>query len=109
MRFHPLEKLINLNDQYTRTFRIDALQLLLVQREGERYLLESNCPHRENPLDLASIAGETITCPLHNYQFSLRDGALLRATEEPCRGLRTFELIYEGNEVGLMIEEPSED
>lgn len=105
MRFYPLEKLINLHDNYTRTFKIDALQLLLIQREGERYLLEANCPHRESPLDVASIAGQTITCPLHHYQFSLQDGALLNATEEPCRGLRTFTLIYEGNEVGLMVEE----
>lgn len=103
MRFFPLEKLINLNDQYTRQFKIDALQLLLIQRKGELYLIESNCPHRENPLDVASISGETITCALHNYQFSLRDGSLLASTEEPCRALRTFELIYEGTEVGLMV------
>lgn len=109
MRFFPLEKLINLNDDYTRQFKIDAVQLLLIQRAGERYLIESNCPHRDNPLDVATIEKDTIQCPLHNYLFSLRDGALLQSTEEPCRALRTYELVYEGNEVGVMLDdEPPE-
>ena len=32
MRFYPLEKLINLHDDYSRQFKIDNLQLLLLQR-----------------------------------------------------------------------------
>ena len=32
MRFHTLDKLINLHDDYTRQFKIDDLQLLLIQR-----------------------------------------------------------------------------
>ena len=52
MRFYPLEKLINLHDGYRRVFRIDHQSLLLLQRGGELYLLESSCPHREHPLEL---------------------------------------------------------
>jgi nitrite reductase/ring-hydroxylating ferredoxin subunit len=104
MRFFALEKLINLHDGYTRQFKIDNLRLLLIQRSGELYLIEGSCPHRAHPLDAATIDGGIIQCALHLYQFSLHDGRLLHATEEPCRGLRTFELIYEGNEVGVMLE-----
>ena len=104
MRFYPLEKLINFHDGYAQTFRIDAYHLLLVQRDGERHLIEANCPHRENPLDVASIDADSVTCPLHGYRFKLRDGSLIHATEEPCRGLRVFDLIYEGNEVGVMLD-----
>ncbi len=105
MRFYPLEKLINLHDHYTRTFRIDHLSLLLVQRGGERYLIEANCPHRDYPLDVASIAEGVIQCAQHQYCFALADGRLIYASEEPCRGLRTFELVYEGNEVGVMLQD----
>ncbi|WP_232059197.1 Rieske (2Fe-2S) protein [Kineobactrum salinum] len=41
--------------------------------------------------------------PLHHYRFALDDGRLLQTTEEPCRPLRLFPLVYEGNEVGLMV------
>ncbi len=105
MRFHPLEKLINLRDGYTARFKIDNLSLLLLQRGEQRLLIESHCPHREHPLDVATIDGDRIQCALHQYQFSLSTGELLIATEEPCRGLRTFELIYEGNEVGILLED----
>lgn len=105
MRFYPLEKLIHLHDGYTRTFKIDHVQMLLLQRDGERYLVESTCPHQEHPLDAATVRDGVIQCAKHHYEFALTDGRLLQATEEPCRGLRTYPLIYEGNEVGVMLED----
>ena len=105
MRFHPLEKLMNLRDGYTSRIKIDNLNLLLIQRGEDRYLIESTCPHREHPLEVASIADGRIQCALHQYQFSLTTGEVLASTEEPCRALRTFELIYEGNEVGILLED----
>jgi nitrite reductase/ring-hydroxylating ferredoxin subunit len=105
MRFYPLEKLINLHANYSRQFKIDHLHLLLMQRGEERYLVEATCPHRAHPLEMASIENGVIQCPLHQYRFALEDGRLLHHTEEPCRGLRTWQLHYEGNEVGVMLDE----
>lgn len=105
MRFYPLEKLINLHDNYTRQFKIDHLQLLLLQRRGELYLIEATCPHRAHPLDTAIIGNGIVQCALHQYQFGIDDGRLLHYTEEPCRNLRTWVIHYQGNEVGVMLEE----
>ena len=105
MRFVPLEKLINLRDDYARSFKIDNLTLLLLQRDGELYLIEGHCPHRGHPLDIATLDGGVIQCALHHYQFAITDGRLLHATEERCRGLRTFDVVYEGIEVGVMLED----
>ena len=104
MRFYPLEKLINLHDNYTRQFKIDALQLLLLQRQGEVYLIEASCPHQGHSLEAAAISGGTLVCPLHQYQFALDDGRLLYASRENCRRLRTFSVVYERTEVGVMLE-----
>jgi len=104
MRFYPLEKLINLHDNYTRQFKIDSFQLLLLQRQGQLFLIEANCPHRAHPLDVATIDNGIIQCALHQYQFALHDGRLLYASEEPCRGLRVFSVAYEGTEVGVMLD-----
>jgi nitrite reductase/ring-hydroxylating ferredoxin subunit len=105
MRFQPLEKLINLHDNYSRGFKIDNHQLLLIQRAGELYLIEGRCPHRGHPLDVAVIGGGLVQCALHHYQFAIDDGRLVHATEERCRGLRTYDPVYQGNEVGIMLEE----
>ena len=64
MRYYALEKLINLHDGYRKTFKIDDHHLLLVQEEGERFLVESFCPHREHSLLEATIFGDTITLSL---------------------------------------------
>ena len=104
MRFYPLEKLINLHDGYQRQFKIDNLQLLLTQHLGELVLCEAYCPHRAHPLSTATIGNGIIRCALHRYEFSSVDGRVLRSTEEPCRALRIFDVMYAGNEVGLMLE-----
>jgi nitrite reductase/ring-hydroxylating ferredoxin subunit len=104
MRFFPLEKLINLHDGYVRRFKIDSLQLLLVQDRGQLYLFEAHCPHRSHPLDSATVDEGVIQCAMHQYRFSLDDGRLLNAAQGACRDLRTFPVIYEGNEVGLLLD-----
>ncbi len=105
MRFYALEKLINLRDDYRREFRIDAHQLLLLQSQGELYLLEALCPHQQHPLTTASVENQSIRCPLHGYLFSLQNGGLLHASNEQCRALKIWPLVYEGAEVGVFLEE----
>lgn len=103
MRYYALEKLINLHDGYRKSIKIDQHNLLLIQQDGERFLIEDRCPHRGHPLAEASIEGGRIQCPLHGYQFELASGSLNRFSEEPCRGLLTYDLVYEAREVGVMI------
>ena len=103
MRYYRLEKLINLYDGYCQAFRIDEHHLMLMQRDGERRILESQCPHRGHPLTEANIAGDSLRCPLHGYRFDLNTGRLLHASEEPCRNLRHYEMVYQEKEVGVML------
>lgn len=42
---------------------------------GELLAAQSFCPHLEGPLFQGTIAGDTITCPWHQWRFSLRTGA----------------------------------
>jgi nitrite reductase/ring-hydroxylating ferredoxin subunit len=105
MRFQSLERLINLHDGYRNTFKIDNLQLLLRQEHGVLMLLEAFCPHRAHPLAEAIISDGILECPLHGYRFAIANGRPVRTDKEDCRHLRVFELIYEGNEVGLMLDD----
>lgn len=48
---------------------------VLLLRRGEGYLaFEAICPHQEYSLSLDDIEGDTITCPLHGYQYDLWTG-----------------------------------
>ena len=105
MRFVPLEKLINMSDGYTEHRRLGYHDVLLVQREGEHYVFEASCPHREHPLEAATISAGEIHCSLHGYRCSLTGGDLLYASEAACRALRVWPVHYEGTEVGVMWDE----
>ena len=107
MRFVRLEKLINLHDGYTRQHRVDFHKLLLLQRQGQCYVIESLCPHREHPLERAVIAENALECPLHGYRFSLHNGKLLHASEESCRSLRVWPVAYQGNDIGIIWDDDS--
>lgn len=94
---------MNLHDGYRRVFRIDQFQLLLLQEAGELYLFDAHCPHRGHSLQDAAIQNDNLRCPLHGYQFALRDGGVRVAGEEPCRALRRFDVVYRDTDLGVML------
>lgn len=103
MQFYALEKFINLHDGYRRVFKIDHHRLLLLQEAGECHLYTAWCPHRGHPLEEADVLNGVLRCPLHGYQFSLHDGALLHFSEERCRGLQQYSIVYRDTDLGVML------
>jgi len=101
MRFLALEKLINLEDGYRRRFKIDSLDLILAKEGVEIFAFGAVCPHQEQGLDDALIEEDVVYCPRHNFGFSLRSGAHV---EGFCSALPVYDVHYEGNEVGVLID-----
>jgi nitrite reductase/ring-hydroxylating ferredoxin subunit len=46
---------------------------------GELLAVQSFCPHLMGPLFQGTVSGETVTCPWHQWRFSLRTGARVDA------------------------------
>ncbi|WP_299024625.1 nitrite reductase small subunit NirD [uncultured Sulfitobacter sp.] len=40
----------------------------------EVYALNNSCPHKGGPLSEGIVHGASVTCPLHNWVFSLESG-----------------------------------
>ncbi len=53
---------------------VDGRPLLLVRQAGRIHAFDGRCPHRNNPLDGAVLWGDLITCPWHNFQYSVNTG-----------------------------------
>lgn len=49
--------------------------------EAEVFATADRCPHKGGPLSEGIVHGRKITCPLHNWVFSLETGAALGADE----------------------------
>ncbi|MGH1486142.1 MAG: Rieske (2Fe-2S) protein [Cellvibrionaceae bacterium] len=100
MAFYLLEKLIHLHDGYSRSFSIAGQSLLLVQDQGQRYLLLNQCPHQQAPLDRATIQGGKLQCSLHGMQFDLITGATSSACDER---LQFLPIAYDGASIGVQL------
>ena len=105
MRYYGLEKLINLFDGYRKQIKIDAHELLLIQDDNQRYLIESRCPHRRAELIHGSVHQGRIRCPMHGYEFDLHSGAVCAASEEACRHLQVYTLEDRDNEIGVLLQD----
>lgn len=64
------------------------------------YALEDRCAHKAGPLSQGIVHDGCVTCPLHNWVFSLRDGQAQGADEG---SVETFPVRIEQGEVQLSL------
>lgn len=98
MAFYGLERLLNLYDGYCRSFQVSGRSLLLIQEEGQRYLLLNQCPHQQASLSNATINDGFIRCSRHGIRFNLLTG---RAEGGCTNQLQCFTVTYEGSVLGV--------
>lgn len=85
--------------------------ILLAKVNGHMYATELLCPHLEADLSEGTLSGPILTCPMHNSQFDIRDGRVLRWTDltgivlaiarkdRPPRPLKCYPVQVEGDTV----------
>ncbi len=49
--------------------------------EDKVFAVDDRCPHKGGPLSEGIVHGEAVTCPLHNWVFSLKTGQAQGADE----------------------------
>ena len=72
--------------------------------ENKVFALLDRCPHKGGPLSQGIVYGETVACPLHNWQIGLSDGCA-QAPDAGCA--QRFALRIENGEVALNAQELS--
>ena len=45
--------------------------------DNQFYALVNSCPHKQGPLSQGIVHGTVVTCPLHNWNISLKSGEAL--------------------------------
>jgi len=66
------------------------------------FALADRCPHKGGPLSQGIVAGETVTCPLHNWNIALATGEAC-APDVGC--VRKFAARVEAGEVWLSLDD----
>ena len=58
-----------------------GVNVVLARVGGAVYAISGKCVHMACPLFTGKLAGHTITCPCHDWQFDVRTGKFLNAPE----------------------------
>ena len=84
-----------------RKILIDDLEIGIFKNSKEEvFALENKCPHKDGVLTEGMIHGNTVTCPLHNWDIDLETGI---AKDEEADCVTRYELKVEDNIVYLNI------
>jgi nitrite reductase (NADH) small subunit len=104
-------------NEWTAVCRVDDIPLLGARRvarergaavavfrtaDDRLFALLDRCPHKGGPLSQGIVAGDGVSCPLHNWSIGLGDGCA-RAPDAGCTP--TFALRVEAGTVFLDAEE----
>jgi len=54
-----------------------GIPIILIKKEGKIYTMEKRCGHMNAPLNLDTLEGYVITCPMHHVQFDVTTGEAL--------------------------------
>ena len=109
--FFPVAHTTEFRNGTMRKVMAGSTWMLLARINGQFYATELLCPHLEADLSEGTLSGTTLTCPMHNSQFDLRDGRVVRWTDltgivltyakkiRPPRPLKCYPVRIDGNTV----------
>ena len=86
-----------------RVAREQGLPVAVFRNAGDRvFALLDRCPHKGGPLSQGIVFGDSVACPLHNWNIGLADGCA-KAPDEGCTP--TFACKVEAGQVFLDADE----
>lgn len=81
--------------------RADGEAIALFRHAGELFALGNRCVHRGGSIGDGKVKERTVTCPMHEWIFSLDDG---RCIDNPEMGLRRYPVTVEDGIIKVNIE-----
>jgi 3-phenylpropionate/trans-cinnamate dioxygenase ferredoxin subunit len=115
--FVEAARIVEIADGGMKKIAIGGTGILLAKSNGQFYATELFCPHLGADLSTGTLEGTILTCPMHNSQFDLRDGHVIRWTDltgirlafaskaRPPRSLKCYPVRIEGDRVLVTVPE----
>lgn len=83
-----------------KVVEVAGVPVALFNVGGVFYALDNTCPHRGGPLGEGLVDGETVICPWHNWQFSVKTGQHVAAARV---GVKTHVVRVVGDDVQVKL------
>jgi nitrite reductase/ring-hydroxylating ferredoxin subunit len=65
---------------------VNGEEIVLCNYDGKIYALSRRCGHMNAPLDMGTLEGYILTCPMHHAQFDITTGEALSGPIPPNLG-----------------------
>ena len=69
-----------------KAVEVNGEEIVLCNDAGKLYAVGRRCGHMNAPLDLGTLEGYIITCPMHKAQFDITSGEALSGPVPPNLG-----------------------
>lgn len=96
--FHTVCRVDDVPVGEARMFVIGDAMIGVFNLNGDYYALENACPHAGASLAHGLLDGETVSCRIHHWRFSIRDGTYLDADKPECNA-KSFPVRIVGDDV----------
>lgn len=98
MAEHKVAKTSDISAGQGKSFNINDQEIAVFNQDGQFFAIDNTCKHRGGSLVEGTLEGDTITCPLHGWQYKITSGECLM---NPQVTLQTFAVKVENDEVCL--------
>jgi nitrite reductase/ring-hydroxylating ferredoxin subunit len=96
----------------TRWFELDGGPVVVANWNDAFYALAGVCPHRNLPLEGATLWDRYLTCPWHNFQYDVTSGenhyprcVYPADMKDQVRGLTAYPVELRGEEIWVAVTE----
>jgi len=76
--------------------QVEGNDIALFNVNGTYHAMDAVCPHEDGPLHEGELDGDTIICPWHGYEFSVKTG---ECSVDPELRARIYVVKTEANDV----------
>ena len=100
--FHRVCQVSDVPVGESRMFVVAETMIGVINIDGEFFALANECPHAGASLAHGTIEGDVVSCRIHHWRFSVRDGTYLDENKPQCNA-KCFPLQIVGNEIQVRL------
>lgn len=100
MAEHKIGKISDIAEGTGKIFEIEEKSIAVFNVSGNFVGIDNHCIHRGGSLGEGTLSGETVTCPLHGWQYSVTSGKCL---SNPAGKLNCFTIKIDDEDIAIEV------
>lgn len=96
----PVAKKSEIPPGSSKVVEVGGKAVAVFNCDGDFYAIENTCKHRGGPLGEGSLAGKTVTCPWHGWEYDVTSG---ECSMDRSIKVQKFDVKVEGEDIFISV------